>query len=326
MTEQEHFGRWAEGKGRMNEKTNIVSISGGKDSAVTGLLAGERRAQGLRFVYADTGHEHPVTEQYVEYLSDVFQGRFGVGIETVRADFSERFAKKRQTIREKWPEDGVPQAHVDEALALMQPTGIPMLDLCMLRGRFPSTRARFCTEELKILPMQKRIVMPAIKAGKEVTMWVGVRRDESRARANAEVREWTDPGYWLYRPIASWSAQDVFDYHREKGIDANPLYMQGMSRVGCMPCIMARKGELRQIAARWPEHFDRLAQWEKLIAAVSKWGKATFFSSDKTPGEDESRSNAMAVKDWARTGRGGKQFDLFADEAPACSSVYGLCE
>lgn len=35
------------------------------------------------------------------------------------------------------------------ALAELRPTGIAMLDLCMLKGRFPSRKALFCTERLK---------------------------------------------------------------------------------------------------------------------------------------------------------------------------------
>lgn len=47
--------------------TNIVSVSGGKDSLAQWLLAVEA---GVNFsvVFADTGHEHPQTIEYLDYL------------------------------------------------------------------------------------------------------------------------------------------------------------------------------------------------------------------------------------------------------------------
>ncbi|MCZ4150195.1 hypothetical protein BZG21_38055, partial [Escherichia coli] len=49
---------------------NIVSISGGKDSAATLLLALEQNVSNLLAVFADTGNEHEITYEYVRYLED----------------------------------------------------------------------------------------------------------------------------------------------------------------------------------------------------------------------------------------------------------------
>jgi len=38
--------------------TNIISISGGKDSTAIAHLALEKSHDNLRFVFADTSHEH----------------------------------------------------------------------------------------------------------------------------------------------------------------------------------------------------------------------------------------------------------------------------
>jgi 3'-phosphoadenosine 5'-phosphosulfate sulfotransferase (PAPS reductase)/FAD synthetase len=48
----------------------VVSVSGGKDSTATALLAIERYGrENCRFVMADTGHEHEITTAYVtDYL------------------------------------------------------------------------------------------------------------------------------------------------------------------------------------------------------------------------------------------------------------------
>ena len=59
-------------------------------------------------------------------------------------------------------------------------------------------------------------------------------------------------------PRLRWTAADCFDAHRIAGLEPNPLYTQGMSRVGCMPCINANKPELQQIGRRFPDHIARI--------------------------------------------------------------------
>src|SRR5699024_2393008 len=121
------------------------------------------------------------------------------------------------------------------ALSVLQPTGVPMLDLAIWKGRFPSTRARFCTTELKVIPIMEQVYMPLFEEGKHVISWQGVRADESLARAKLTEYEPMPEGFDVYRPLLKWTAQDVFEMHDKYGIEPNPLYKEGMSRVGCMP-------------------------------------------------------------------------------------------
>lgn len=314
---------------------NVISISGGKDSTATALHAVEQSAPNLRFVFADTGHEHAATYEYVDYLDGVLRERCGTGVTIVRADFSAEIARKREIVQTKWREDGIPAAQIERALAVLHPTGIPMLDLCLARGRFPSTRARFCSQELKHFPIERQVLMPLLADHRAVISWQGVRADESQARRDLPARDgviggW-DPephGLLIYRPILTWTAADVFAFHRRHGVRWNPLYEHGMGRVGCMPCIHATKAEIKEIAARFPEELGRLKEWEQLVRMASKRGAATFFAADKTPGEGDTRSDIESVVQWARTSRGGRQYDLLVtdDAAPGCSSIYGLCE
>lgn len=309
---------------------NIVNVSGGKDSTATLLLAIERDVENLSAVFADTGHEHPKTYEYIEYLQD----RTGIPVRRVKADFRARIAKKRETIVSKWAKDGVSQSHIDRALELMVLTGNPFLDLCMWKGRFPSPKARFCTEELKVLPMNLKVFAPACREYDEVVSWQGVRRDESRARMDLPERDEGDfPGLWNYRPILDWKATDCFAMHRKHDVEWNPLYEEGMGRVGCMPCIMARKGELAEIYKRFPEEFDRVHQWELLVSEVSKRGSSTFFDGRipaKILADDDIKPSTHGVPFWreyATTARGGVQQDWISlEDIPVCSSVYGLCE
>jgi 3'-phosphoadenosine 5'-phosphosulfate sulfotransferase (PAPS reductase)/FAD synthetase len=302
---------------------NFVSISGGKDSLATWLHALDTASDPVFPIFSDTGHEHPLTYEYLNYLDD----KLGV-IQHVKADFSGRIANKREYILNHWAADGVEQSHIDDALSLLQPTGIPFLDLCLWKGRFPSARARFCTQELKVLPLTEYL-MNFLSGSSRVFSWQGVRADESKARASLPECEHVGDGLYNYRPILQWSVDDVFQIAKSHGVKPNPLYKLGMSRVGCMPCIHSRKLELRQIALRFPDQVQRVLEWEKLVSSVSKRGCSTFFSEDKTPASFYEGPAAIdVVFEWSKTNHGARSIDPQIDiySGSACSSVYGLCE
>lgn len=302
---------------------NIVSISGGKDSAATLLLAIERNVPNLMAVFADTGNEHQITYEYVRYLEQ----KTGVPIIWLKADFSNQIEEKRQRLeavvrgeyvpRNKW---SVEQAV--RAIPHLMPTGNPFLDLCVWKGRFPSTKARFCSTELKREVILYELQFPLIEKGYKIISWQGVRADESPDRAKLPVSDNIGDGVTNYRPIHKWSAQDCFDMHSKHGLEPNPLYKMGMGRVGCMPCIHCTKDELRSIAARFPEEIDRIAQWEDVVGRASKSLSSTLFTSDyRGHGIDD-------IVEWSKTTRGGRHYDLISltEDTTACSSVYGLCE
>lgn len=316
---------------RKNEMTKvIVSMSGGKDSTATALLAIERGVDAL-YAFADTGHEHPETYEYVNYLEKAL----GIKIERVKADFTKDIERKRGVVQTKWRNDGVDEETIQRALSVLHPTGNPFLDLCIYKGRFPSTKARFCTEELKIFPMNKQIVFPLLEQHDHVECWHGVRADESLARSKLTEREMDDTGAEIVRPILSWTVEDVFAMHKKHGVDPNPLYKQGMGRVGCMPCVNCNKAELLQIATRFPDQIKRIAEWEKVVSDASKRGGSTLFPPKKnqdiegmTNREINAVSNIYRQVEWSQTTRGGNQYDLISvyEEPSVCHSIYGLCE
>lgn len=310
---------------------HVVSVSGGKDSTATLAVAIALEVEHLRAVFADTGHEHPLTYEYVDYLSDwlVKQGR--PPIQHVKADFGAELARRRAYLEEvaagtradRYGETRHTPESAARAARMMHPSGSPFLDLCTLKGRFPSTKARFCSEELKRNPIIEQVLLPALAEFGQVWSWQGVRADESEARRYLPECDQAAPGLFNYRPILRWNVGDVFEAHRLMGLKPNPLYQLGMGRVGCLPCIHARKDELLEIARRFPEHIDRVEAWEAHVKAASKRGGATFFATSDGRGD-----GIRQVVEWSKTSRGGKQYDLFRvdDDAPACSSIYGLCE
>ena len=259
---------------------HILSYSGGKDSTAMYLLAMERAEKRPNFryevVFADTMNEH---EHVYTFLENLPRLTGGPPIQTVRADFSGKFKKRREHIKKNWPDD-----LAEKALAVFHPTGNAFVDLTMLKGRFPSSRVRFCTEELKINPIAEQVYIKYWKAGDRVINWQGLRREESLARRDLDFFQWIrwggkKRGYkaLAFRPLLDYKLDDIWEVHRRHGIARNPLYDHGFGRVGCFPCIMGQKSEIRIISERFPEHIDRLNEWEKLVSQVSLRGCATFF-------------------------------------------------
>lgn len=316
---------------------HVVSVSGGKDSAAALLLALDRVGRGgLRAIFCDTGNEDQAVYDYLSYLELALD----IQIDRLKADFSREIAAKRRFIardqrvgrdklgrKVRWTNKAKRRA-----LAELHPTGNPFLDLCLWKGRFPSRKAQFCTEELK-RNMAVSYQLDLIDAGYQVVSWQGVRRDESQNRRNAKKIERLGPALWAFRPLVEWTALDVFDYCASKQIQPNPLYRQGMTRVGCMPCINVGKNEIQQINARFPDHLKRVENWERLVSKVSKRGFSTFFNKELHAKNCADRrvheaNRVEAVIYWAHTSRGGRQLDLMASaiDGQACASEYGLCE
>lgn len=314
---------------------HVISVSGGKDSTAVLLLALERcPPASVVPIFCDTGNEHQAVYDYLAYLEQAL----GVTIHRLRADFSRQLLAKRMFIardvrtgrdkagrRLRWSNKAKRRA-----LAVMHPSGNPFLDLCMWKGRFPSRMTQFCTEELK-RNMAVGFQLDLMDAGHRVISWQGVRRDESLRRRNAKKAERVAPRLRIFRPIVDWTAAQVFELAASHRVHPNPLYLQGMGRVGCMPCINCSKPELRQIANRFPDHIARIAEWERIVGMCSKLGYSTFMA-DAHNAQDRRQVFAdlhiWSRIEWAKTTRGGRQYDLLAglDEPTACASAYGLCE
>lgn len=222
----------------MPDVENVISISGGKDSAATLSVAVAKEEFNISGVFADTGHEHPLTIEYVAYLSDWMERQGLPPIRTVRADFVSQIAHKREVVATKWRKEGLEEETILRVISLLQPSGNPFLDLCIWKGRFPSTRARFCSEELKRNPIIEQVQMPLMDAGKIIVSWQGVRADESENRRYLPECDEVSPQLYNFRPILRWTVADVFEALRYMGIKPNPLYLLGMGASGASPASM----------------------------------------------------------------------------------------
>lgn len=314
---------------------HVVSVSSGKDSDATLLLALARYPkERVRAVICDTGNEHEEVWTHISYLEQ----RLGIKVDILRADFSAELIAKRMFIardqRTRRDSSGLKVRWTNKAkrraLAAMRPSGNPFLDLCMWKGRFPSRKVQFCTQELKIA-LLVQYQQAIVEQGHRVVSWQGVRRDESVSRRNAKIFERLQPRTYAYRPLADWTAVQVFEFIRENGMEPNSLYKQGQSRVGCMPCINSGKKDIGEISYRWPRELERLSMWEKLVGDCSKRGFPTFFSAANKAKDRRvifKELNIWSRVEWSKTSYGGKQYNLLIDRnaEPGCASSYGLCD
>lgn len=295
---------------------NVISLSGGKDSTALALLAIERNEEKIRFVFCNTGNEANETLEYISYLDEILHSKCGKKIEVIEANFKEKLQIKATKVND---------ARRMSALIFASACDSPFFQLAALKGRFPSTMARFCTEELKVKPI-KVLISRILATGEDVENWSGVRAEESPKRAKFPEREFffanesTGAEAWHYRPILKWSTKDCFEIMKRHGVKPNPLYQKGFARVGCFPCINCRKAELRLIAEQSPFIINRIRVWESIVSDASKRGKSTFFTIEN------GRDGISDWVEWSKTDRGGKQFMLDLEETTTCKSVYGLCE
>lgn len=233
------------------------------------------------------------------------------------------------------------------------------------KAMFPSKSRRFCTEELKVFPV-RNYLGSLMDAGRDVVNAVGIRRAESEKRKLMAEWEWQE-GFdcEVWRPLVDWSLDDVIAIHKRHGLAPNPLYLMGMDRVGCWPCIHSNKGEIRKMAEVDP---DRVVQIRKLetevavaartryeervsryraggLAALKPREREFMFDADgnlkpfhapeffQSPLKEEGGTNwpIDRVVAWSRTKRGGrvedKQADLLAPGGVNDGCMrWGMCE
>ena len=286
------------------KKVYLVSVSGGKDSQAAWLYMRNRYPDRLLQAYTcDTGWEHKTTYQHLDYLSKKLSN-----IEIITSDKYDGFE-----------------------------------DMCVRRKGFPTRIGRFCTVELKIKPAEKYIQYWKNK-GYRVISIVGIRADESKARrgeglwktafmgdlpkfvkykdkirppSKNSLKKFYDKNntVTVYQPIVKWTANQVLDYNENQGTINNPLYLRGFTRVGCMPCIMAKVAEIGRLDEI---QVERIRKLEKSVAEVSNKpenDKPKFF-------QDKAKDGALKGIDYHfnKHNRNALGLDL------GCISPYGRCE
>lgn len=269
------------------EKTLIVPVSGGKDSQVVlslALAAGHKPV----CVHQNTGYDHPDTYQQMLDMETFY----GVEVQHTKSMYGGMFG------------------FLEHA------------------GYFPNSAARGCTQRLKQEPFAHWLMANGYNKDNCI-IWFGMRSDESRTRDEkyghitpdddftlADVAVYYGQGWRkpvgeipVKLPIVDWNTEQVFDHLRSEGAPVNPLYDKGHHRVGCYPCLLARKQEW--ITAGCDEF--GIEQLQRLIEFEDKW------ISENNP-----RKYIKVHRSWdVRLFIKGQQSQL--DLLPECSDECGYC-
>jgi 3'-phosphoadenosine 5'-phosphosulfate sulfotransferase (PAPS reductase)/FAD synthetase len=209
----------------------LVPVSGGKDSACCLLMAiKENGKENVTAVFNDTGWDHPVTYEYLDYMS-----------ETLGIKIHSTLGHKR---------------------------GRTLPDLIRDVGRFPFGLGRFCTMYLKQYALRDWYKENLFDGITNHEFWFGMRQQESGQRARkyagitaSDLFDMDDlfPNRYNKKlratikvrlPVVEWSEEKVFKYIESNGLERNPLYYEGTNdRVGCYPCLLAGKAIQKKMFA-----------------------------------------------------------------------------
>ena len=153
----------------------IVSFSGGKDSLASLLWVRNNLTKDFITVFCDTGWEHPLTYKYIEEV----QEQLGLNLITVK---SKKF-------------NG-------------------MVDLTKKKSRWPSSQRRFCTSELKTIPMIDYILD---EVNDDVLIIQGIRAAESAKRAEMS-KQCTYFKYYVQPYGKDKNGKDKYHTYRRKDV------------------------------------------------------------------------------------------------------------
>lgn len=296
--------------------TNVILWSGGKDSSALLIWALENLPRDkIKVIFCDTGWEAPITYQFIQEVN---------------------------------------QRLLDNKLIILKSEKYDsLIDLATKKKRFPSPKARFCTEELKIVPTIQWI----LDQKEDLAIYQGIRAEESNARSKMcqsddyfkihqdyannpyfdtieadgkrkrkrtplfyrKVMEWLQNyDCSVERPLFYWKEKDIIEFCQYHKV-LNPLYKMGFKRVGCFPCIMENKSGIRTLATKFPKRIEEIEKYENEI-------NSTFFPNSKIPIRIAKLPKIKSVVEWATVDNKKIQADDLQEKPTACMSHFNSCE
>lgn len=204
---------WTQKNMAANKTRHILGISGGKDSAALAIYMKQNHPEiDLEYFFCDTGCELEETYEFLDRL----EARLGIKITYLSAERG-----------------------FDHYLQVYN-------------GFLPSAMARWCTKQLKIIPIEKYV------GDDETISYIGIRADEDRD-GYISAKEHINPIYPLRE--AGLVKADIFRILEESGVGI-PKYYEWRSRSGCYFCFFQRKIEWVGLHDNHPELFQKAQAYE----------------------------------------------------------------
>lgn len=193
---------------------HILGLSGGKDSTALAILMRQKHPElQIEYFFCDTHKELPETEEYLDRI----EARLGITITRLEAERG----------FDHW--------------------------LDVYGGTLPSPKMRWCTKQMKILPLEKFI------GNDEAISYIGIRADENRDGYIS-----TKPNIKPVFPFKEHGLvkADIIRLLEESGIGM-PDYYRWRSRSGCFFCFFQRKYEWVMLAQEHPDLFSEAVRYEQ---------------------------------------------------------------
>lgn len=220
----------------------IINSSGGKDSLCSEFeicrMAEEQNYSKDKIVvsHQDLGEvEWGLTKQLAKMQADLFGLKF-------------YFSKRRD-------KDGYEE---------------PLLEYVLRRGKWPSSKQRWCTSDYKRGPGARVVTMLTKEMGECKVLYVfGFRKEESPARAKKETltlnKKLTTKKRTVYEylPIHKWSTKYVWEIIKGHELPYHKAYDLGMPRLSCVFCIFSPFDALVIAAYENMELLDKYIAVEK---------------------------------------------------------------
>lgn len=207
----------------------VINFSGGKDStAMLAWLCETYPNAKKHVVFADTGWEHPGTENWCRQLV----ARFNLELHVVRSQTKN------------------------------------FLSMSEARGMFPGMNERQCTSDLKRDPIVKwirnnvkdRLVINCSGIRSQES---SKRKNIAKLKRNKRETN-SKRTIWDWCPIKEWSEDQVLAYLAERELPLHPVY-QYLRRFSCRLCIFMTLEDLRQVQKHDPEAIQIIHNLEQKI-------------------------------------------------------------
>ncbi|MGF1514877.1 MAG: phosphoadenosine phosphosulfate reductase family protein [Elainellaceae cyanobacterium] len=193
---------------------HILGLSGGKDSTALAVFMRQMHPElEIEYFFCDTHKELPETEEYLDRI----EARLGIQI--VRLEAERGF--------DHW--------------------------LDVYGGALPSPRMRWCTKQMKIIPLEKYIGDDA------AVSYIGIRADEHRDGYISKKPNITPVFPFKEHGLVK---ADIYRLLEESGIGM-PDYYRWRSRSGCSFCFFQRKYEWVMLAQEHPDLFAEAIAYER---------------------------------------------------------------